>query len=107
MFSHDWPDGIVSYGKNKDVEKMFKIRPGFKESIEQQTGLGNPAAMDLLKEIRPKYWFAAHMHYVFRAEVPHVVLKEELPTPENTKFLALDKPLVDLIPGREFLTVSH
>uniref|UniRef100_A0A914D9U7 Lariat debranching enzyme C-terminal domain-containing protein n=1 Tax=Acrobeloides nanus TaxID=290746 RepID=A0A914D9U7_9BILA len=39
------------------------------------------------------------MHCVFRAEVPHDAPNSSLPTPESTKFLALDLPL----PDRKFL----
>uniref|UniRef100_A0A914BUY3 Lariat debranching enzyme C-terminal domain-containing protein n=1 Tax=Acrobeloides nanus TaxID=290746 RepID=A0A914BUY3_9BILA len=95
MVTHDWPLGITDYG---NVEELFHHKPSFRPQVVANT-LGNPPAMGLLSETRPKYWFAAHMHCVFRAEVPHDAPDSSLPTPESTKFLALDKPL----PESQFL----
>uniref|UniRef100_A0A914CS51 Lariat debranching enzyme C-terminal domain-containing protein n=1 Tax=Acrobeloides nanus TaxID=290746 RepID=A0A914CS51_9BILA len=95
MVTHDWPAGITDYG---DVHGLLRIKPYFEADI-QMNKLGNPAAMGLLNDIRPKYWFSSHLHCVFRAEVPHDAPNSSLPTPEPTKFLALDKPL----PRRKFL----
>jgi lariat debranching enzyme len=47
-----------------------------------------------VQELRPRYWFAAHMHVKFAALVPHADGCE-------TRYLALDKP----IPRRQFLQV--
>lgn len=56
--------------------------------------LGNPCLWDLLKKLKPDYWFSAHLHCKFAAKVPHDDNTE-------TKFLALDKCL----PGKRFLQV--
>lgn len=50
--------------------------------------------MDLLKKLKPEYFFAAHMHAKFPAIVPHGEGK-------TTRFLALSKPL----PGEDFMQV--
>ena len=40
-------------------------------------------------EIKPKFWFAAHMHVRFNTLVEHAGPVEG----ETTEFLSLDKPL--------------
>lgn len=81
MLSHDWPEGITDYG-NK--EELLRRKPFFRDDIESNQ-LGSPPATKLLKELKPDYWFAAHLHCLFAALVKH----EE----GETKFLALDKCL--------------
>jgi lariat debranching enzyme len=56
--SHDWPNEITSYG---DVESLLKIKPFFQSQIENGE-LGSPPMMELLRSLRPAYWFSAHMH---------------------------------------------
>lgn len=63
----------------------------FREEIDSNR-LGSPPLEDLLKLLKPKYWFAAHLHCKFAALVTHDDEK-------TTKFLALDKCL----PNRRFL----
>ncbi|PPR90161.1 hypothetical protein GOBAR_AA30536 [Gossypium barbadense] len=63
----------------------------------QQGTLGIKPAAQLLKKLRPSYWFSAHLHCKFTALVEH----EE--GGRVTKFLALDKCL----PGRKFLQVGE
>ncbi|VDK43176.1 unnamed protein product [Gongylonema pulchrum] len=55
------------------------------------------------QELKPRYWFAAHMHCSFSALVPHPNNNEDAENDdfEPTRFLALDKP----ISGRHFLQV--
>lgn len=57
--------------------------------------LGSPPSWELLKSLRPRYWFSAHLHCKFAAVVPHGDSGEE------TRFLALDKCL----PKRDFLQI--
>merc|ERR1712008_556624 len=52
--------------------------------------LGSKPAMDILKYLKPKYWFSGHLHCKFAAIYE-----------ETTRFLALDKCL----PNRRFLQV--
>lgn len=65
----------------------------FREDIESGE-LGSPPCKDLLNNLRPTYWFSAHLHCKFAALVQHS-------NTEHTKFLALDKCL----PQRRFLQI--
>lgn len=56
--------------------------------------LGSKPCEELLKLLKPEYWFAAHLHCKFAALVPHS-------DTQATKFLALDKCL----PKRRFLQI--
>ncbi|EDW76710.1 uncharacterized protein Dwil_GK19869 [Drosophila willistoni] len=120
FMSHDWPTGIYEYG-NK--EHLLKRKPFFADDME--TGkLGSVPLEELLKAVRPEYWFAAHLHCKFAALVPHQPkptscssssssdsdgddddVRDMPSTPKSpvttTKFLALDKCL----PRRGFLQV--
>lgn len=91
MLSHDWPVGITKYG---DEIGLLKIKPYFADDIAH-SALGNPHTMDLLKALRPRYWFAAHLHCHFTASVPHVVFRPGSRLPSlvcpPTDFIALDK----------------
>ncbi|EGC37717.1 hypothetical protein DICPUDRAFT_86844 [Dictyostelium purpureum] len=109
VFSHDWPLGIVDYG-NK--EALLRFKKGLIENIENGE-LGNPATMALLKHLKPKFWFSAHLHVKFAALYPHVNENDQelIKAPNsdtddsnnvlNTRFLALDK----VLPNRDFLQV--
>lgn len=113
FLSHDWPRGIEQYG---DTAKLISKKPFFRKEIQANT-LGNPATEYLLHELKPLYWFAAHLHVKFAAIVPqepgNIELNSESKESDNstqnevnrilpgTKFLALDKCL----PGRDFLQV--
>ena len=66
--SHDWPSGIVDHG---DKEGLLRAKPFFKDDIAKGQ-LGNPHMMALLKQLRPAWWFSAHLHVRFQAEVDHV-----------------------------------
>lgn len=118
FLSHDWPNEITQYGnlptllRNKPFFQLvsificifiliiffdsfffcFKIRDDIRNGK-----LGSPPLQTLLRSMRPKYWFAAHLHCFFPAIVHH----EE--NDSNTKFLALDKCL----PRRKFLQVCN
>ncbi|XP_045766909.1 lariat debranching enzyme [Maniola jurtina] len=82
MLSHDWPRGITDYG---DRENLLRRKPFLREDIESNK-LGSPPAEKLLHNLKPEYWFAAHLHCQFAALVKHE-------NDEETKFLALDKCL--------------
>lgn len=66
--SHDWPEGIVNHG---DKEGLLRAKPFFKDDIAKNE-LGNPHMMSLLKQLRPAWWFSAHLHVRFQAEVDHI-----------------------------------
>lgn len=103
--SHDWPAGVWDYG-NK--EKLLRTKPYFRDDMTSGK-LGSPPLMHLLQAIKPRYWFAAHLHVKFAATIPHYQLD---PSTDNinskkrpiltksvvstTQFLALDK----VLPGR-------
>ncbi|KAG8691652.1 hypothetical protein FRC11_013668 [Ceratobasidium sp. 423] len=65
--SHDWPVDITRYG---DVADLLKRKPFFRSDLEKGE-LGSPPMMDLLRSLRPRYWFSAHMHCKFEALVNH------------------------------------
>lgn len=116
FMSHDWPRGIYNYG-NKS--QLARFKPHFRDEMDRGL-LGSRPCEDLLKMLKPRYWFAAHLHCKFAAVVPHDELDdsseetdarnceernlEQKEICENreeniTKFLALDKCL----PKRRFL----
>ena len=80
-----------------------------KLSLQIERGeLGNPPAMQIMEELKPKYWFSAHHHVKFAAMVQHrrqadTASSSDQLADQMTKFLALDKCL----PGRRFLQVTQ
>ncbi|RCN32223.1 hypothetical protein ANCCAN_21985, partial [Ancylostoma caninum] len=94
MISHDWPAGIADFG---DKDWLLRVKPFFVDDVNSGK-LGNPSTMQLLYDMRPRYWFAAHLHVGFAALVPHNT-KDGSQGAEPTRFLALDKP----IPRRHFI----
>ncbi|KAK9457291.1 DBR1-domain-containing protein [Dipodascopsis uninucleata] len=67
MLSHDWPAGIEHFG---DLQSLLRRKKHFKSDIENKS-LGSPPAWTLLKHLRPKYWFSAHLHVHYPAIVQH------------------------------------
>ncbi|KAJ8959496.1 hypothetical protein NQ318_022193 [Aromia moschata] len=90
FLSHDWPNGIFKFG---NIHQLLKKKPFFREDVESNQ-LGSKPCEDLLHQLKPRYWFAAHLHCKFAALVLH-------DDDSLTKFLALDKCL----PKRKFLQV--
>lgn len=111
MVSHDWPQGIWNHG---DKQTLLRIKPFFREDMENGK-LGCSPFMDLLKAVKPRFWFAAHLHVKFAAIYSHGdtsattdLHQSDSDTPvckisdgknKSTRFLALDK----VLPGRDFL----
>lgn len=90
MISHDWPQDIAFRG---DTEDLLQRKPFLRKEIERSE-LGHPGTKKLLEHMKPRYWFAAHMHVKFAARIAH--------DDENvTRFLALDK----ILPKRDFLQI--
>ncbi|KAL8930999.1 MAG: hypothetical protein Q9208_000100 [Pyrenodesmia sp. 3 TL-2023] len=63
--SHDWPKKIESSG---DYQQLFRFKPYFKSDSDSGK-LGSPAAKYVMDRLRPKWWFAAHLHCKFSAIV--------------------------------------
>ncbi|KAJ8965672.1 hypothetical protein NQ314_003954 [Rhamnusium bicolor] len=61
--SHDWPNGI------------------YRDDVESSQ-LGSKPCEQLLYHIKPKYWFAAHLHCKFAALVTH---EDDIPHDEESK----------------------
>ncbi|XP_075224834.1 uncharacterized protein LOC142326316 isoform X2 [Lycorma delicatula] len=93
FISHDWPRGIYNYG---NIKQLLSRKTFFRDEINSNT-LGSKPNEELLFELKPSYWFAAHLHCKFVAIVPHK--NNSGKTIGKTKFLALDKCL----PKRRFL----
>lgn len=97
MLSHDWPRGIEQHG---DTAELIRRKKFFQQEINDNT-LGSPCNEDLLVSLRPKLWFAAHLHVKFEAEYHHKstinnqsVLTNHPPAhneiTSNTTFIALE-----------------
>ncbi|KAG6860936.1 hypothetical protein C0995_005766 [Termitomyces sp. Mi166 len=67
FISHDWPNTIEQHG---NLKALLKHKNYLQSDIEAGN-LGSPPFMDLLKTLRPEWWFAGHMHTRFEAEVKH------------------------------------
>lgn len=89
--SHDWPRGIWHHG---DCDKLLAAKPFLRTEIKNNT-FGNPGTTQVLEQLQPSYWFAAHIHVKFAALVKHAE------TEKMTKFLALDK----VLPRRDFMQI--
>ncbi|KAI6202807.1 hypothetical protein M3Y94_00483000 [Aphelenchoides besseyi] len=86
FLTHDWPVGITDYG---DKEWLIGHKPYFEDDIANGC-LGNPHSMSLLRKIRPRHWFSAHLHVKFAATIEHEAV-EKSRTTSHTDFLALHK----------------
>lgn len=67
--SHDWPRGIYHYG---NVQKLLEDKKYFEQDIKSNK-LGSRPAEDLLKKLKPTYWFSGHLHVKFSAIIKHEV----------------------------------
>lgn len=88
MLSHDWPSNIWEHGdgtRTGTKEGLLRFKPAFKQDMDSGR-LGSKPCWELMKKMKPKNWFAAHMHCRFDAIVKH-------DENEQTKFVALDKCL--------------
>ena len=69
MLSHDWPQGIEQHG---DTDKLLRQKPFFRDEVERNE-LGSPPNRELLDVLKPKWWFSAHLHVKFKAQVNHTL----------------------------------
>ncbi|CAG2159707.1 unnamed protein product [Oppiella nova] len=92
MISHDWPLNIHSCG---DVQYLLRRKKYFLQEV-QENRLGNPLLEPLVRHLKPRHWFSAHLHVKFEALVNHT---EDLSI--QTRFLALDK----VLPNRQYLDI--
>jgi lariat debranching enzyme len=67
FLSHDWPAGVERFG---DLDQLLRRKPFFREEIERND-FGSPPGWEILRELRPRYWFSAHLHVKFAAIVDH------------------------------------
>ncbi len=68
MISHDWPRGVEQHG---DLNSLLRKKKYFKEEVETNS-LGSPSNEELLNDLKPKWWFAAHLHVKFLANYKHI-----------------------------------
>jgi len=67
FLSHDWPQGIEHHG---DLNALLRCKSFFKSDI-QKGQLGSPPMMELLRRLRPTWWFSAHLHVKYKALYEH------------------------------------
>lgn len=67
FLSHDWPSGVEQHG---NVNDLLRRKPFFRSDVESNQ-LGSPPLMSLLRNLKPSWWFAAHLHTRFEARVQH------------------------------------
>ncbi|EPS40025.1 hypothetical protein H072_6142 [Dactylellina haptotyla CBS 200.50] len=80
FISHDWPEGITKYGNEK---KLLQAKYHFRAEVAAGK-LGSPPLRNMLLKMKPKYWFAAHMHVKFPAVIDHVEAPRKA-APEDPK----------------------
>lgn len=78
--SHDWPRKIEWQG---DYNQLFRFKPHFK-SDAQSGRLGSPAAMYVMNRLRPRWWFAAHLHCKYSAIVEFNRVADSTPVTNST-----------------------
>jgi len=72
FLSHDWPDHVACSSTRNDpnVVRLLQKKPFFRAEVERDD-LGSPANRELMKRLKPTFWFAAHMHCKFAAIMKH------------------------------------
>lgn len=59
--SHEWPRSIMRFG---NLQQLLRHKPYFRNEVDT---IGSPSLMQLLRVLKPKFWFAAHMHCFYNA----------------------------------------
>ncbi|KAI9093725.1 lariat debranching enzyme, C-terminal domain-containing protein [Phlyctochytrium arcticum] len=67
MLSHDWPRGIAFHGNTR---ALLQAKPFLAGEVNTNT-LGSYPTEFLLRLIKPRYWFSAHLHVKFAAIFYH------------------------------------
>nr|XP_027204228.1 lariat debranching enzyme B-like [Dermatophagoides pteronyssinus] len=105
FLSHDWPINIHQCATERNLNNLLNRKPFFRQEIEQ-CRLGNPLLQPLVHHLKPKYWFAAHLHVGFNVTVSHSNSQDQDSNKSiseiKTQFQALDK----VLPKRYFLHVE-
>ena len=95
MLSHDWPRGIERHG---DTASLLRKKKFFRQEVEDNT-LGSPANEDVLRAIKPRWWFSAHLHVKFEATVRHSTIGGDA-TAEDRKRPAEVTAATGLVPSQ-------
>ncbi|CAG8499496.1 7428_t:CDS:10 [Scutellospora calospora] len=91
FLSHDWPENITRFGNEN---RLKQIKRGLAPDIEK-VRLGNPYCELLLYKLKPRYWFAAHLHVKFAALIPHEVPQTAtVPNPDEIP-ISLDETIAN------------
>ena len=77
FLSHDWPQAIEHHG---DLRALLRRKPFFRADVDSGA-LGSPPLMGLLRQLKPQWWFAAHLHVRFEAAVLHEEILDDEPAP--------------------------
>ncbi|KAI0927747.1 hypothetical protein AcW2_003958 [Taiwanofungus camphoratus] len=97
FLSHDWPQSIEHHG---NVSELLRRKPYFRDDISKGA-LGSPPMMGLLRTLQPEWWFSAHLHCRFEAEVVHEGRKE-LASSHGEKLVGAANPDEIIIEDDEF-----
>lgn len=79
VLSHDWPQWIWKRG---DSQSLLRRKKHFKSDMKSGR-LGSPLAMEVLKYLRPRYWFSLHLHTKFTAQYKHTNKRKLLDSEES------------------------
>jgi lariat debranching enzyme len=79
--SHDWPASIEQHG---NIDDLLRRKPFLRSDIENRA-LGSPPLFDLLRALKPDWWFSAHLHVKYDAKIFHEELQQAPPTSSQVK----------------------
>jgi lariat debranching enzyme len=85
FLSHDWPCGVEQHG---NLKELLRRKPFFRDDV-QSGRLGSPPLMSLLQNLKPSWWFAAHLHTRFEARVQHDTLGPPVVAVKNPDEIAI------------------